>query len=101
MKTLGIMTQNGIYTNLGLLLSNQCVHTIKVDDRKEANRAGRQRKKSPLPYLGIIYFPTAPLIYLFLKSSLKNLSTHCVSKIYIDGILFYQSICLNLYFPFP
>lgn len=30
MKTLGIMTQDGVYTNLGLLLSDQCVHTIKV-----------------------------------------------------------------------
>ncbi len=30
MKTLGIMTQDGIYTNLGLLLSDQCVHTIKA-----------------------------------------------------------------------
>ena len=27
MKTLGIMTQDGVYTNLGLLLSDQCVHT--------------------------------------------------------------------------
>lgn len=30
MKTLGIVTQDGVYTNLGLLLSDQCVHTIKV-----------------------------------------------------------------------
>ena len=30
MKTLGIMTQDGIYTNLGLLLSDQCLHTIKA-----------------------------------------------------------------------
>jgi len=30
MKTLGMMTQDGIYTNLGLLLSDQCVHTIKA-----------------------------------------------------------------------
>ncbi len=30
MKTLGIMTQDGVYTNLGLLLSNQCMHTIKA-----------------------------------------------------------------------
>ncbi len=30
MKTLGIMTQDGIYTNLGLLLSDQCMHTIKA-----------------------------------------------------------------------
>lgn len=30
MKTLGIMTCDGVYTNLGLLLSDQCVHTIKV-----------------------------------------------------------------------
>lgn len=30
MKILGLMTHDGIYTNLGLLLSDQCVHTIKV-----------------------------------------------------------------------
>ena len=30
MKTLGIVTQDGVYTNLGLLLSDQCVHTIKA-----------------------------------------------------------------------
>ena len=30
MKTLGIMSHDGVYTNLGLLLSDQCVHTIKV-----------------------------------------------------------------------
>ena len=30
MKTLGIMTHDGIYTNLGRLLSDQCVHTIKA-----------------------------------------------------------------------
>lgn len=30
MKTLGITTPDGVYTNLGLLLSDQCVHTIKV-----------------------------------------------------------------------
>ncbi|MEN6565268.1 MAG: DUF977 family protein [Veillonellales bacterium] len=30
MKTLGIINQDGIYTNLGLLLSEQCVHTIKA-----------------------------------------------------------------------
>lgn len=30
MKTLGIMSRDGIYTNLGLLLSEQCVYTIKA-----------------------------------------------------------------------
>lgn len=30
MKMLGIVTQDGVYTNLGLLLSDQCVHTIKA-----------------------------------------------------------------------
>lgn len=30
MKTLGIITQDGVYTNLGRLLSDQCVHTIKA-----------------------------------------------------------------------
>ena len=30
MKTLGLVTQDGVYTNLGRLLSDQCVHTIKA-----------------------------------------------------------------------
>ena len=30
MKTLGILTTDGIYTNLGLLLSEQCAHTVKA-----------------------------------------------------------------------
>ena len=30
MKTLKLIDQDGLYTNLGLLLSDQCVHTIKV-----------------------------------------------------------------------
>lgn len=30
MKTLGIQNQDGLYTNLGLLLSDQCVHTVKA-----------------------------------------------------------------------
>lgn len=29
MRTLGIVGQDGLYTNLGLLLSDQCAHTIK------------------------------------------------------------------------
>lgn len=30
MRTLKLMDQDGLYSNLGLLLSDQCVHTIKV-----------------------------------------------------------------------
>lgn len=30
MKSLGLMSQDNIYTNLGLLLSDQCMHTIKI-----------------------------------------------------------------------
>jgi len=30
MRTLGLMTHDGVYTNLGRLLSDQCVHTIKA-----------------------------------------------------------------------
>jgi len=30
MKTLGIINADGLYTNLGLLLSDQCTHTIKI-----------------------------------------------------------------------
>ena len=29
-KTLGLMNADGIYTNLGLLLSDQCIHTVKL-----------------------------------------------------------------------
>ena len=30
MKTLGVLNTDGIYTNLGLLLSEQCTHTVKA-----------------------------------------------------------------------
>lgn len=30
MKTLGLLNADGIYTNLGLLLSEQCTHTVKA-----------------------------------------------------------------------
>ena len=30
MKTLGIIGDNGLYTNLGILLSDQCTHSTKV-----------------------------------------------------------------------
>lgn len=30
MKTLGVINADGLYTNLGLLLSDQCAHTIKI-----------------------------------------------------------------------
>jgi len=30
MKILGIQDNDGLYTNLGLLLSDQCIHNIKV-----------------------------------------------------------------------
>ena len=29
-KTLGIIGENNLYTNLGLLLSDQCLHTLKI-----------------------------------------------------------------------
>ncbi len=29
-KTLGLLNENGMYTNLGLLMSDQCLHTIKL-----------------------------------------------------------------------
>lgn len=37
-KNLGIQNQDGIYTNLGLLLSDQCKHTIKVAVFMEKNK---------------------------------------------------------------
>jgi len=30
LKTIGIINADGLYTNLGLLLSDQCAHTIKI-----------------------------------------------------------------------
>ncbi|MGL5257936.1 MAG: hypothetical protein ACRC76_12980, partial [Proteocatella sp.] len=29
-KTLKLITSDGIYTNLGLMLSDQCIHSIKI-----------------------------------------------------------------------
>jgi ATP-dependent DNA helicase RecG len=38
-KTLGLMNADGIYTNLGLLLSDQCVHTVKFAVYEGASKA--------------------------------------------------------------
>lgn len=45
MKTLGIITQDGVYTNLGLLLSDQCVHTIKAAVFEGTNQSQFQDRK--------------------------------------------------------
>ena len=46
MKTLGIMTHDGVYTNLGLLLSDQCVHTIRVAAFEGTTLSGRSSNQS-------------------------------------------------------
>ena len=38
-KTLGLMNSAGIYTNLGLLLSDQCIHTVKLAVFEGATKA--------------------------------------------------------------
>jgi len=58
-KTLGLMNANGIYTNLGLLLSNQCVHTVKLavfEGTAKANfKDRREFTGALLKQLGDIY----------------------------------------------
>ena len=44
-KTLGIMNADGIYTNLGLLLSDQCVHTVKLAVFKGTEKAVFQNRR--------------------------------------------------------
>lgn len=39
MKTLGLVNGDGIYTNLGLLLSEQCTHTIKAATFQDADQS--------------------------------------------------------------
>lgn len=62
MKTLGIMSYDGVYTNLGLLLSDQCVHTIKAavfagtnqnefKDRKEFSGSLFQQMKDAYDFI--------------------------------------------------
>ncbi len=62
MKTLGIMSYDGVYTNLGLLLSDQCVHTIKAavfegitqnefKDRKEFSGSLFQQMRDAYDYI--------------------------------------------------
>ena len=62
MKTLGIMSYDGVYTNLGLLLSDQCVHTIKAavfegitqnefKDRKEFSGSLFQQMREAYDYI--------------------------------------------------
>lgn len=45
MKAMGIMTQDGIFTNLGRLLSDQCEHTIKVSVFADTTSNHVQEKK--------------------------------------------------------
>jgi ATP-dependent DNA helicase RecG len=58
-KTLGLMNADGIYTNLGLLLSDQCVHSVKLavfeGTEKVAFKDRREFTGSLLKQLGDIY----------------------------------------------
>lgn len=64
MKTLGIINADGLYTNLGLLLSNQCTHTIKIacfegtkksefKDRREFEGSILQQLHDSYKYIGM------------------------------------------------
>jgi ATP-dependent DNA helicase RecG len=44
-KTLGILGPSGLYTNLGLLLSDQCIHTVKVACFNGTERAEFKTRK--------------------------------------------------------
>jgi len=59
MATLGISDNNGIYTNLGLLLSEQCVHTIKTavfqDNTQQVFKDRREFEGSLFRQLNDIY----------------------------------------------
>ncbi len=63
-KTLGVIGSDGLYTNLGLLLSDQCVHSIKVayfegteksifKDRREFNGSLLQQLTEAYNYLDL------------------------------------------------
>lgn len=63
-KTLGIIGSDGLYTNLGLLLSDQCVHSLKVayfegteksifKDRREFNGSLLQQLSEAYNYLDL------------------------------------------------
>ena len=58
-RTLGLMTKDEIYTNLGLLLSDQCVHTVKLavfaGTEKAAFQDRREFSGSLLKQLNDIY----------------------------------------------
>lgn len=45
MRTLGLIGSDGLYTNLGLLLSDQCAHTIKFAVFKGTKKASSRRVK--------------------------------------------------------
>jgi ATP-dependent DNA helicase RecG len=64
MRTLGIVGQDGLYTNLGLLLSDQCTHTIKFavfngtkkgefKTRKEIEGSVLKQMKSAFDFLSL------------------------------------------------
>lgn len=63
-RTLGLITEDGYYTNLGLLFSDQCEHTIKCarylgndklnfQDRKEFNGSILTQVEAAFEYLSL------------------------------------------------
>lgn len=64
-KTLGIIGEDNLYTNLGLLLSDQCVHTLKIavfegkdkvifKDRKEFSSSLLKQITEAFEYIDLI-----------------------------------------------
>ena len=70
-KNLGVQNQDGIYTNLGLLLSDQCKHTIKVavfDGEKQSEFQDRNEFAGSL-------FKQMHEVYSYIDLEIKNIPT--------------------------
>ena len=81
MKTLGIINQDGIYTNLASLLSDQCVHTIKTavfegknqnifKDRKEFTGSVLKQVNDTFEYLDLYNKTKGKIIGLLGKNGM-------------------------------
>lgn len=82
MRTLKLIDQDNLYSNLGLLLSDQCVHTIKVDALQHTGKAPKMvsnRHNTPM----IIRFPFEKLAREHKNISLIRLKVSCPESFHL------------------
>lgn len=112
MRTLGLIDEEGFFTNLGLLLSDQCEHTVKCaifegttkavfKDRKEFTGSLFAQIDLTLEYLNV-YNKTAAVIGSKLRQDLRDYPPIAVREALLNAVVhreysFSGSTFVNLY----